>query len=301
MDRLVCGDVGYGKTEVAVRAAFKAVADHKQVAMLVPTTILAQQHHQTFTERMANLPVRIEVLSRFRTPKEQRDVARDTKAGKVDILIGTHRLLSKDVTFRDLGLLIVDEEQRFGVRHKEQIKQLKRLVDVVTLTATPIPRTLHMSLMGTRDMSVINTPPQDRLPIHTEIFAFDEGRIVEAIVREVQRGGQVYFVHNRIQSIYRLAEYLEELLPSTRFAVAHGQMPSRQLEKIMLDFLERKYDCLVSTMIIESGIDIPSVNTILVNRADMLGLGQLYQIRGPSGALQGKGLCLSARCPRASA
>ncbi len=217
MDRLVCGDVGYGKTEVAVRAAFKAVADHKQVAMLVPTTILAQQHHQTFTERMANLPVRIEVLSRFRTPKEQRDVARDTKAGKVDILIGTHRLLSKDVTFRDLGLLIVDEEQRFGVRHKEQIKQLKRLVDVVTLTATPIPRTLHMSLMGTRDMSVINTPPQDRLPIHTEIFAFDEGRIVEAIVREVQRGGQVYFVHNRIQSIYRLAEYLEELLPSTRF------------------------------------------------------------------------------------
>ena len=283
MDRLVCGDVGYGKTEVAVRAAFKAVADHKQVAMLVPTTILAQQHHQTFTERMANLPVRIEVLSRFRTPKEQRDVARDTKAGKVDILIGTHRLLSKDVTFRDLGLLIVDEEQRFGVRHKEQIKQLKRLVDVVTLTATPIPRTLHMSLMGTRDMSVINTPPQDRLPIHTEIFAFDEGRIVEAIVREVQRGGQVYFVHNRIQSIYRLAEYLEELLPSTRFAVAHGQMPSRQLEKIMLDFLERKYDCLVSTMIIESGIDIPSVNTILVNRADMLGLGQLYQIRGRVG------------------
>ena len=283
MDRLVCGDVGYGKTEVAVRAAFKAVADHKQVAVLVPTTILAQQHFQTFSERMAKFPVRVDVMSRFRTPAEQKEVARLTKEGVVDILIGTHRILSKDITFRDLGLLVVDEEQRFGVRHKERIKQLKRLVEVVTLTATPIPRTLHMSLMGARDMSVINTPPQDRLPIHTEIFSFDEGRIVEAIGREVQRGGQVYFVHNRIQSIYRLSEYLQDLLPSIRFAVAHGQMPSRQLEKIMLDFLERKYDCLVSTMIIESGIDIPSVNTILVNRADMLGLGQLYQIRGRVG------------------
>ena len=283
MDRLVCGDVGYGKTEVAVRAAFKAVADHKQVAILVPTTILAQQHYQTFSERMAKLPVKVEVMSRFRTPKEQKEVARLTKEGKVDILIGTHRLLSKDVVFRDLGLLVVDEEQRFGVRHKERIKQLKRLVEVVSLTATPIPRTLHMSLMGARDMSVINTPPQDRLPIHTEIFSFDEGRIVEAIGREVQCGGQVYFVHNRIQSIYRLSEYLQELLPSIRFAIAHGQMPSRQLEGIMHDFLERKYDCLVSTMIIESGIDIPSVNTILVNRADMLGLGQLYQIRGRVG------------------
>ena len=283
MDRLVCGDVGYGKTEVAVRAAFKAVCDQKQVAVLVPTTILAEQHYQTFSERMAHTPVRVEALSRFRTAKEQKQVVDDVKKGKIDILIGTHRLLSKDVVFRDLGLLIVDEEQRFGVRHKEKLKQLKRLVDVLTLTATPIPRTLHMSLMGSRDMSIINTPPQDRLPIHTEIIAFDEGRISEAIHREVERGGQVYFVHNRIQPLYRLAEYLQTLLPQVRFAVAHGQMAGRELEKIMMDFLEKKYDCLISTMIIESGIDIPSVNTILVNRADTLGLGQLYQIRGRVG------------------
>ena len=283
MDRLVCGDVGYGKTEVAVRAAFKAVCDHKQVAVLVPTTILAQQHLQVFSERMEPFPVRVEVLSRFRTAREQKQVVEDVRAGKVDVLIGTHRILSRDIRFRELGLLVVDEEQRFGVRHKERLKQLKRQVDVITLTATPIPRTLHMSLMGARDMSVINTPPQDRLPIHTEIITFDEGRIAGAIQREVERGGQVYFVHNRVQSIHRLAEYLEELLPQVRFALAHGQMPARQLERIMLDFLERKYDCLVSTMIIESGIDIPSVNTILVNRADMLGLSQLYQIRGRVG------------------
>jgi transcription-repair coupling factor (superfamily II helicase) len=283
MDRLVCGDVGYGKTEIAVRAAFKAVCAGKQVAVLVPTTILAQQHYQTFTERMANMPVRVDVLSRFRNAAAQRQVVSDVNQGKVDILVGTHRILSKDLRFADLGLLVVDEEQRFGVKHKEQIKQIKRMVDVIALTATPIPRTLHMSLMGSRDMSVINTPPQDRLPIHTEIIAFDEDRITQAIAREVQRGGQVYFVHNRIRSIFRLSEYLEELLPQVRFAVAHGQMPPRKLETIMHDFLERKYDCLVSTMIIESGIDIPSVNTILVNRADMLGLGQLYQIRGRVG------------------
>ncbi len=283
MDRLVCGDVGYGKTEIAVRAAFKAVCDHKQVAVLVPTTILAEQHHQTFSERMAHSPVRVEVLSRFRTPKEQKLVIEDVKNGKVDVLIGTHRILSKDIRFRDLGLLVVDEEQRFGVRHKEKLKQFKRLVDVLTLTATPIPRTLHMSLMGSRDMSIINTPPQDRLPIHTEIIAFDETRIGEAIYREVERGGQIYFVHNRVQSIHRLSEYLQDLLPQVRFAVGHGQMPPRQLEKIMMDFLNKKYDCLISTMIIESGIDIPSVNTILVNRADTLGLSQLYQIRGRVG------------------
>ena len=283
MDRLVCGDVGYGKTEVAIRAAFKAVCDHKQVAVLVPTTILAEQHFHTFSERLGNTPVEVEVLSRFRTPKQQKEILTRLKEGKVDVLIGTHRLLSKDVAFRDLGLLVVDEEQRFGVRHKEKLKQLKRQVDVIALTATPIPRTLHMSLMGSRDMSIINTPPQDRLPIHTEIIAFDESRIAEAIYREVERGGQVYFVHNRVQSIHRLAQYLEELLPQVRFGVAHGQMSPRQLEKIMFDFLERKYDCLVCTMIIESGIDIPSVNTILVNRADALGLSQLYQIRGRVG------------------
>ncbi len=283
MDRLVCGDVGYGKTEVAVRAAFKAVCDHKQVAVLVPTTILAQQHFQTFSERMAPFPVRVDVMSRFRNAKDLKGVAQDVTDGKVDILIGTHRILSQDVKFRDLGLLVVDEEQRFGVKHKERLKHFKALVDVVTLTATPIPRTMHMSLMGARDMSVINTPPADRLPIHTEILAFDEGRIAEAIQREIARGGQVYFVHNRVQSIHRLVDFLQELLPEVRFAVGHGQMPSRQLEQIMFDFLERKYDCLVSTMIIESGIDIPSVNTILVNRADMLGLSQLYQIRGRVG------------------
>lgn len=283
MDRLVCGDVGYGKTEVAVRAAFKAVCDHKQVAVLVPTTILAQQHYQTFSERMKPFPVRVEVMSRFGTAKELKEIAQAVKDGKVDVLIGTHRILSQDVKFKDLGLLVVDEEQRFGVKHKERLKQFKRLIDVITLTATPIPRTMHMSLMGARDMSVINTPPEDRLPIHTEIIAFDEGRIVEAIQREIARGGQIYFVHNRVQSIHRLVEFLQELLPQVRFAVGHGQMPARQLEKIMFDFMERKYDCLVSTMIIESGIDIPSVNTILVNRADMLGLAQLYQIRGRVG------------------
>jgi len=283
MDRLVCGDVGYGKTEVAVRAAFKAACDNKQVAVLVPTTILAQQHYQTFTERMAHTPVVVEVLSRFRSPKEQKEVIGRLNAGKVDILIGTHRILSKDIHFRDLGLLVIDEEHRFGVKHKERLKEFKRQVDVLTLTATPIPRTLHMSLMAARDMSTINTPPRDRLPIHTEIFAFDEDRIVGAIHREIERGGQVYFVHNRVQSIYRLSEYLQELMPEVRFGIGHGQMGPRQLEGIMMDFMERRYDCLISTMIIESGIDIPSVNTILVNRADMLGLAQLYQIRGRVG------------------
>ncbi len=283
MDRLVCGDVGYGKTEVAVRAAFKAVADNKQVAVLVPTTILAQQHYRTFRERMRDLPVRVEVLSRFRTPAEQKRVVGALKIGGVDIAIGTHRLLSKDVAFKDLGLLVVDEEHRFGVAHKERIKQMRRLVDVMTLTATPIPRTLHMSLMGARDMSIINTPPRDRLPIHTEVIPFDEGRIAEAILREIDRGGQVYFVHNRVQSIHSMAEFLRGLLPQVRFAIGHGQMPERELERVMLEFLDQKYDCLVSTTIIESGLDIPSVNTILVNRADRLGLAQLYQLRGRVG------------------
>ncbi len=283
MDRLICGDVGYGKTEVAIRAAFKSVNDGKQVAMLVPTTILAQQHERTFVERMADLPVRIDVLSRFRTRSEQTKVIEGVKSGSIDILIGTHRILSKDVEFKDLGLLIIDEEHRFGVRHKERLKQLRRLVDVMTLTATPIPRTLHMSLMGARDMSIIETPPKDRLPIHTEIVAFSEDRIADAILREIDRGGQVYFVHNRVQSIYAIKEFLENLLPQVRFGIGHGQMPERKLEKVMLDFMDRKYDCLISTMIIESGLDIPSVNTLIVNRADRMGLAQLYQLRGRVG------------------
>ncbi len=283
MDRLVCGDVGYGKTEVAIRAAFKAVNDGKQVAVLVPTTILAQQHGRTFEDRMADLPVCVDVLSRFRSRGEQTKVVAGVKTGGVDVLIGTHRILSKDIEFRDLGLLIVDEEHRFGVRHKERLKQLRRMVDVMTLTATPIPRTLHMSLMGARDMSIIETPPKDRLPIHTEILAFSEERIAEAILREIDRGGQVYFVHNRVQSIFTIKEFLERLVPQVRFGVGHGQMPERELEKVMLDFMDRKYDCLISTMIIESGLDIPSVNTLIVNRADRMGLAQLYQLRGRVG------------------
>jgi len=283
MDRLICGDVGYGKTEVAIRAAFKAVADSKQVAVLAPTTILAQQHFRTFQDRMDDLPVRVAVLSRFCTRAEQMKVVSQLKSGGVDVVIGTHRMLSKDVTFRDLGLLVIDEEHRFGVRQKERLKQMKRLVDVLTLTATPIPRTLHMSLMGARDMSIIETPPKDRLPIYTEVVPFGEEKIAEAVLREIDRGGQVYFVHNRIQSMPAMLAFLEELVPQVRFAAAHGQMPERQLEKIMMDFLDRKYDCLVSTMIIESGLDIPSVNTLIVNRADRLGLAQLYQLRGRVG------------------
>ena len=283
MDRLICGDVGYGKTEVAIRAAYKAVNDGKQVAVLVPTTILATQHGRTFVERMGDLPVNVDVLSRFRTKAEQTKVIAGVKTGSVDILIGTHRILSKDIEFKDLGLLIVDEEHRFGVRHKERLKQLRRMVDVMTLTATPIPRTLHMSLMGARDMSIIETPPKDRLPIHTEIVAFSEERIAEAILREVDRGGQVYFVHNRVQSIFTIKEFLERLVPQIRFGVGHGQMGERELEKVMLDFMEQKYDCLISTMIIESGLDIPTVNTLIVNRADRMGLAQLYQLRGRVG------------------
>lgn len=283
MDRLVCGDVGYGKTEVAIRAAFKAVNDSKQVAVLVPTTILAQQHHRTFSERLADFPVTVDVLSRFRTKKEQEQIIERLKRGQIDIIIGTHRLLSRDVEFRDLGLLVIDEEQRFGVAHKEKLKQLRRMVDVLTMTATPIPRTLHMSLSEARDMSIINTPPRGRLPVETEIIHFDQDRIAEAILREVDRGGQVYFVHNRVQSIDEMAAFLRDLLPEIRFGVAHGQMSERQLERVMLGFLNRRYDCLISTMIIESGLDIPNVNTLLINRADRFGLAQLYQLRGRVG------------------
>ena len=283
MDRLVCGDVGYGKTEVAIRAAFKSVTEEKQVAILVPTTLLAQQHFRTFQERLSRFPVNIEMLSRFRRRKEQKEIVEKLKRGTVDIVIGTHRLLSKDVGFKDLGLLIIDEEQRFGVRHKERLKAFRNTVDVLSLSATPIPRTLQFSLLGIRDMSLITTPPKDRLSIITEVATFDEGIVVEAIEREMSRGGQIFFVHNRIQSIYAVARMVRRLVPGLHLAVAHGRMEERELERVMLEFGDGKYDCLVATMIIESGLDMPNVNTLIVNRADRLGLAQLYQLRGRVG------------------
>ena len=283
MDRLVCGDVGFGKTEVAIRAAFKAVQDGKQVAVLVPTTLLAQQHHQTFSERFAPYPVRVEVLSRFLTPAEARDVAAGLRSGEVDLVIGTHRLLSDDVQCKDLGLLIVDEEQRFGVGHKEQIKQLKTGVDVLTLTATPIPRTLEMSLTGIRDLTLLNTPPADRMPILTYVGEYDDCAVGEAIRRELLREGQVFYVHNRVQDIERTAEHVRDLVPEARVVVAHGQMDEGTLEQVVLAFWEGDFDVLVCTTIIESGIDMPTVNTLVVDRADLLGLGQLHQLRGRVG------------------
>ncbi|HXI10868.1 MAG TPA: transcription-repair coupling factor, partial [Thermodesulfobacteriota bacterium] len=283
MDRLVCGDVGYGKTEVALRAAFKAVLDKKQVAVLVPTTVLAQQHYRTFTTRLAPYPVAVEVLSRFKTPREQKDTVRRLSDGKVDIIIGTHRLLQKDIAFKDLGLIVIDEEHRFGVAHKERLKQLRKKVDVLTLTATPIPRTLHMSLASVRELSIINTPPEDRLAIKTSVIRFDEQVMAEAIERELNRGGQVFFVHNRIQSMGAMEEFLRRIVPSARVAVAHGQMQQGELEKKMLGFINKDYDILLSTAIIESGLDIPSANTIIINRADRFGLAELYQLRGRVG------------------
>jgi transcription-repair coupling factor (superfamily II helicase) len=283
MDRLVCGDVGYGKTEVAIRAAFKAVLDGKQVAVLVPTTVLAQQHFATFSQRLDAFPVRIEVLSRFKTPKEQQSILKGLADGSVDICIGTHRLLQKDVVFKDLGLLIIDEEQRFGVAHKEYLKKLRQEVDVLTLSATPIPRTLHMSLVGVRDMSTMETPPEQRLPIKTYVAQYDERLIREAILREMERNGQVFFVHNRVQGIAFVASKLRELIPEAKIAIAHGQMPEAELEKVMADFARGKSDILVCTTIIESGLDMPNVNTLIVNRADKFGLTQLYQLRGRVG------------------
>jgi transcription-repair coupling factor (superfamily II helicase) len=283
MDRLVCGDVGYGKTEVALRAAFKAVLDQKQVAILVPTTVLALQHFNTFKERLQPYPVRVELLSRFRSEKEQKQVLEELALGRVDIIIGTHRLLQKDVVFLDLGLLIVDEEQRFGVTHKERLKQMRAEVDVLTMTATPIPRTLHMSLVNLRDMSAIETPPQERLPIRTTIREYDEDLIREAILREIDRGGQVFFVHNRVQGIQVIAQKLQRLIPEARIAVGHGQMAEDQLERVMLDFSNGEYDVLVATTIIENGLDIPNANTIIVNNAAHFGLAQLYQLRGRVG------------------
>jgi transcription-repair coupling factor (superfamily II helicase) len=283
MDRLVCGDVGYGKTEVAVRAAFKAIDSGKQVAVLVPTTILAQQHFATFTERLSDFPVKVEMLSRFRSRKEQLGVVKELAEGKVDLVIGTHRLLSKDVSFKDIGLLIVDEEHRFGVRHKETLRKLKSSVDTLAMTATPIPRTLQMSLMGVRDMSIINTSPKDRLPIITDVVEFDPAVIATAVLREVDRGGQVFFLHNRVQTIDAMYRYLKKIVPQVEIGIAHGQMHEKSLEGVMLGFLGRRYDVLLCTAIIESGLDIPSANTIIVNRADRFGLAQLYQIRGRVG------------------
>jgi transcription-repair coupling factor (superfamily II helicase) len=291
MDRLVCGDVGYGKTELAMRAAFRAAVANKQVAVLVPTTVLAQQHYQTFRERMADYPVRIEVLSRFKTKAEQKSLLKEVAQGKVDVVIGTHRLVQPDVRFKDLGLVVVDEEQRFGVEHKEFFKRLRATVDVLTLTATPIPRTLHMSLLGIRDISSLTTPPQDRLAIRTEIVPYDERRIREAILFELGRGGQVYFVHNRVYNIQELARRLELLVPEARFGVGHGQMKEEELEQTMLRFLDRKLDVLVSTTIIESGLDIPSVNTILIDQADTFGLADLHQLRGRVGRYTLQAVC----------
>ncbi len=283
MDRLLCGDVGYGKTEVAMRAAFKAISDNKQVAVLAPTTVLAFQHYETFKQRFAPFPVTVEMISRFRTAKQIKEILQKVEAGKVDILIGTHRLLSKDVKFSDLGLLVVDEEQRFGVRHKERIKQMRTQVDVLTMSATPIPRTLHMSLVGLRDMSVIETPPKDRMAIQTVVANWDEKLVQSSVEQELERGGQVYFVHNRVETIWEIAARLQELVPRARITVGHGQMAEGELEKVMLKFMHHEADILVATTIIENGLDIPLCNTIIINRADRLGLSELYQLRGRVG------------------
>ncbi|WP_200791887.1 transcription-repair coupling factor [Caloranaerobacter azorensis] len=283
MDRLLCGDVGYGKTEVALRAVFKAVMDGKQVAFLVPTTILAQQHYNTIKERFSQFPVKVDMLSRFRTPTHQKKILRDLKSGNLDIVVGTHRLLSNDVKFKDLGLLIIDEEQRFGVKHKETLKKLKESIDVLTLTATPIPRTLHMALVGIRDMSVIDEPPEERYPVQTYVMEYNESIIRDAIIKELNRDGQVYFVYNRVQDIQQMAARLKKLVPEARIVVGHGQMSERQLERVMIDFLKREYDILVCTTIIETGLDISNVNTLIVYDSDKMGLSQLYQLRGRVG------------------
>ena len=283
MDRLLCGDVGYGKTEVAMRAAFKAVMDAKQVAILVPTTILAEQHFVNFTNRCRNFPVKVGMLSRFCSKAEQHEIVKKVSCGQVDSLFGTHRLLSKDIAFKELGLIIIDEEQRFGVKAKEKLKHLKLLADVLTLTATPIPRTLHMSLTGAKDMSIISTPPQNRVPVKTEIVEFDEDMIKNAIIHELNRNGQVFFIHNRVEDIGHIAKIITKLVPKARVAIGHGQMPAKGLEEIMLKFLQGAIDVLVCTTIIESGIDVPNANTLIINRADRFGLSELHQLRGRVG------------------
>ncbi|MFH1305356.1 MAG: transcription-repair coupling factor [Candidatus Omnitrophota bacterium] len=288
MDRLLCGDVGYGKTEVALRGAFKAVMDNKQVALLVPTTILAEQHLNTFVKRLRDFPVEIRMLNRFRTKKEQQRILTELKEGKIDVIIGTHRLLSDDVCFKDLGLLIVDEEQRFGVRHKDKIKEMRVNVDILTLTATPIPRTLYLAIMGGKDISVIETPPLERLPIHTEIMEYDKKQIKEVLARELDRGGQAYYVHNRVETIAGVAQEVGKLVPGARIMVGHGQMRSRTLEATMLKFIKGEVDILVCTTIIESGIDIPNANTMIIDDADRFGLADLYQLRGRIGRFDRK-------------
>jgi len=288
MDRLLCGDVGYGKTEVALRSAFKAVMDNKQVAILVPTTLLAEQHFITFKERIKDFPVTVEMISRFRTKGETNRILEEAEKGSIDILIGTHAILRKDIKFKDLGLVIIDEEQRFGVKDKEKLKKIRLLVDVLTLTATPIPRTLYMSLMGVKDMSIIQTPPQDRLPVEVIVSEYDDNLIKKAILFEKKRKGQVFFVHNRIQGIEKIADRISGLAPEARVAVAHGRMHSKELEGIMRDFMKGNVDVLVSTVIIESGIDIPNANTLIVNRSDMFGLADLYQLKGRVGRFKNK-------------
>ncbi len=283
MDRLICGDVGYGKTEVALRAAFKAVMDGKQVAILVPTTVLAQQHYNTFRERLAAFPAVVEMLSRFRTQQQQKEILLQLAEGKIDIIIGTHRLIQGDINFKNLGLLIIDEEQRFGVGHKEVLKKMRTEVDVLTMTATPIPRTMYMALTGVRDISTINTPPEERLPVVTHVGPYSPKLARQAILRELERGGQVFFVHNRVQTIGGMRDHLEKLVPEARIAVAHGQMPEHELSQRMEQFASAEVDVLLSTSIIESGLDIPNANTLIVDRADTFGLAQLYQLRGRVG------------------
>jgi transcription-repair coupling factor (superfamily II helicase) len=288
MDRLLCGDVGYGKTEVALRAAFKAVMDNKQVAMLVPTTLLAEQHFITFKNRMKDFPVTVEMLSRFRTKGEINRILKETETGHIDILIGTHAILRKNIKFKDLGLVIIDEEQRFGVNDKEKLKKIRLMVDVLTLTATPIPRTLYMSLMGVKDMSIIETPPQDRLPVEVIVSEYDDNLIKKAILFEKKRKGQIFFVHNRIKGIEKIADRISALVPGVKVAVAHGRMHSKELESIMGEFMKGTIDVLISTVIIESGIDIPNANTLIVNRSDMFGLADLYQLKGRVGRFKNK-------------
>ncbi len=300
MDRLICGDVGFGKTEIAIRAAFKAAADSKQVAVLVPTTILALQHFKTFSDRLKNFPANIDYLNRFKSAKQQKETLRKLEEGQIDILIGTHRILSKDVEFKNLGLFIIDEEQKFGVSAKEKIRQMKVHVDTLTLTATPIPRTLQFSLMGARDLSIINTAPPNRYPVQTELRSFNPNTIREAIRYEISRGGQVFFLHNRVQNIMHVHDMLKKFVPDARIAIAHGQMEGHKLEKVMLDFVEGLYDVLLATTIIESGLDIPNANTIIINDAQNYGLSDLHQLRGRVGRSNKKAFCYLLTPPLAS-